>query len=333
MQGLLLTTIATGCLLLAAGCGDDTEPSAASPDASSSATDSPSPSATAEPLAPPTDARIDRELTIPDGADWLVEGFGSLWVKRDNGTVHRVSYDGKVEAAIDADIFQPPVCQGIGVSDDAVWACATGGTLIRIDPATNEFTTVEVPKVNEQGRLTSSGGLVWVLTGDGDRLEGIAPDGSTETTIELGTFCTEVSDSAPGEVLWVTCIYDGVLLQVDLAAGEVVGEVADLPGATSVSVAGDVWVGYDEGLARVDPESLEVVGTTPLGVTALRATDDAVLVRGSGDEFLTVLDPVSGEVTSRLSAPGLASGGDVIVVDGQTWATAYDDNALVRLRR
>ncbi len=129
--------------------------------------------------------------------------------------MERISPDGDVVATVDADIFQQPVCQGIGVSDTAVWACATVGTLIRVDPSTNEFQTVDVPKINEQGRLTSSGGSLWVLTGDGDRLEGLTDRGRLTETIDLGTYCTDTADSADDGVLWVICSYDGLALRVD----------------------------------------------------------------------------------------------------------------------
>ena len=287
------TSLVTAAL---AGCGDDSRESNGPiqvTDRESSETAGQSDAAL--PAADPV--RFDRKVRISDSPDWLAEGFGSLWVKRDNGAVERMSQDGDVVATIDADIFQQPVCQGIGVSDTAVWACATGGTLIRIDPATNEFQTVDVPKINEQGRLTSSGGSLWVLTGDGDRLEGLTDRGRVTETIDLGTYCTDTAESTDDGVLWVICSYDGLALRVDLEAGKVTGRVADLPNATSVSVAGDVWVGYGEGLARVDVDSLEVLNTLPLEVLAVRATEHGVWVRGTADDFLTLVDVVTGELT------------------------------------
>ena len=334
MEGRLNATVAAMVLLIAslAGCGDDARESNAPVQATNrEPSETAGPSDADLPAADP--ARFDRRVRISDSPDWLAEGFGSLWVKRDNGAVERISPDGDVVATIDANIFQQPVCQGIGVSDTAVWACATGGTLIRVDPATNKFQAVDVPKVNEQGRLTSSGGLLWVLTGDGDRLEGLTDRGQVIETIDLGTFCTDTADSAADGLLWVVCSYDGLALRVDLEAGKVTGRVADLPNATSVSVAGDVWVGYGAGLARVEATSLEVLDTLPLEVLAVRATDHGVWVRGTADDFLTLVDAVTGELTTRLAALDLTSGGDVIELDGRLWATAVDDGLLVRLRR
>lgn len=277
------------------------------------------------------DVRV--EMSSPDA---LAAGFGSVWVKRDDGSVSRVAPSGTVQATIEAERFEPPVCQGIGVTANAVWACPTNGTIVRIDPRTDEVVaTVEVPNLNEQVRLASSGDEVWVLTGDGDRLTAIA-EATNEPgrSIELGEFCTEVSERAVGSVLWVTCASAGSLLRVDVAKGEVAGTVTDLPLATNVSAADFVWVGFEGGLAQIDPESLEVrmvhdVRPSPGG--AVRATEDAVWVREDRDDFLARLDPDSGAVLQEVAAKGLPSGGDVLVLDGAVWASAYDDGTLVRL--
>jgi sugar lactone lactonase YvrE len=331
-MGLRALVLAVGCLVLTlAGCSDDADRSDDRATAGS-----PTPSAAEAPASgppPATPAEFDRTLRIAYGPDWLAAGFGSIWVKRGNGAVDRVSPAGKVEATIDADIFQQPVCQGVGVSETAVWACATPGTLIRIDPATNEFSLVRIPKVNEQGRLTTSGGLLWVLTGDGDRLEGVDDDGEVRTTVDLGRYCTDTADTADAGSLWVVCAYDGVVLRVDLEAAEVTGEVGDLPHAVAVSVAGDVWVGHDEGLSRIDPGSLEVVEALPLHVGSIRATGDDVWVRSPANTFLNHVDAASGEITLVLESPVLNGYGDVVEFKGRRWVSGDDDGVLLRLSR
>lgn len=293
------------------------------------------------PLGPMEDLRV----VLAEDPDRLAVGFGSLWVQRSDGAVVRLDADGKVLATIDPDLYQPPPCAGIGVSDHAVWTCATHGTLVRIDPRTNKIAaTIAVPKVNEQGRLTSAGGHLWVLTGDGDQLTGIEEktDQLTEP-IPLDSYCTDVADTVEDRELWIACAYAGEVLRVDLETGEVTARITDLPLATSVSVAEDVWVGFDGGLARIDPESLQVTAIHdphPAG-GAIRASADAVWVRepkiegspsagATNPSFLTRLDPATG-TTLRIAATGLASGGDAIEYDGAMWATSYDDQTLVRL--
>lgn len=282
------------------------------------------------PLSKVEDARID--LPSPD---WLVAGFGSLWTLRDNGSVTRLSPKGKVQATIDAKLYKPPVCQGIGVSADAIWACATSGTMLRIDPRTNDIAaTIKVPKVNEQGRLASAAGQVWLLTGDGDQLTGISEKtNEVGEPIKLGTFCNDVADGVDGSVLWIVCASDGALLRVDLAKRRVTGRVGNLPLATSVSVGGDVWVGFEKGLAKVDPRSLEVTklqgAVTPVSI---RAIGDHVWVREEGGKgFLTRIDASSAEVRQVIDADDLTSGGDVIELGGAVWASSSDDLTIVRL--
>ena len=277
-----------------------------------------------------------RRVELPAEPDWLVSGFGSLWTLRGNGSVVRLSPKGKVQATIDAKLFEFPLCQGIGVGADSIWACAkSGATIIRIDPETNDISAkIEVPKATEQGRLVSFGGQVWLLTGDGDRLTGISEKtNELGTPIKLGTFCSDVADRVKGNTLWVVCASEGVLLRVDLAKKKVTGKVTDLPLATSVSVGDDVWVGFEKGIARINPDSLEV--TMLQGAVSpdrIRAIGDHVWVREEGGEsFLTRIDASSAEIEQVISAGDLKSGGDVIEVDGAVWASAYDDLTIVRL--
>ncbi len=277
----------------------------------------------------------DSRAEISDEPDWLASGFGSVWALRGNGSVVRLSPRGKVQAEIDPELYEPPPCQGIGASEGAVWACATPGTIMRIDPKTNDVaTTIEVPKINEQGRLPSSGNQVWLLTGDGDQLAALSEKtDQLGEPIDLGTFCTDVADRVVGSTLWVVCASEGVLLRVDLEKKKVTGKVTDLPLAASVTVGESAWVGFEKGLARIDPDSLDVTmlqaGVTP---DRIRASGDHVWVREEGGTaFLSRVDAASGEVRQVIAADELKSGGDVIEAEGDVWATSYDDLTAVRL--
>ena len=302
--------------------------------------DEPKPKATPTAAAPSVDpvrlgAVDDSRVEISDEPDWLATGFGSVWALRGNGSVARLSPRGKVEADIDPELYEPPPCQGIGVSESAVWACATPGTIMRIDPETNDVAaTIEVPKINEQGRLPSSDGQVWLLTGDGDKLAGLSEEtDKLGDPIDLGTFCTDVADRVDGSTLWVVFASEGVLLRVDLAKEKVTGKVTDLPLAASVSVGEDVWVGFEKGLARVDPSSLDVTMLQEAVTTdRIRAVGDHVWVREEGgDAFLSRIDASSAEVGQVIAANELKSGGDVTEFDGAVWASSYDDLTIVRL--
>lgn len=322
--------------LLVSACSEAPEEVARTPRPSpeSASATTPRPDRVSAAGAPRVPLEQVQDFLVRTGSpDWLAVGFGSLWVKRDDGSVLRVGPDGQVMATIEAGPIQSqPLCQGIGVSEESVWACREG-TMFRIDPTTNSVTDlVRIPKLADQGRLISRAGLLWVLVRDGDRLVGLAEDGQVERTIRLGTFCTDLG-TGESDLLWVACSYEGLLLRVDPEAGEVTGRVK-LPNATSVSVAVNAWVNYAEGLARVDPESLEIEAVYDIDMDvygSVWASADEVWVRTDGGPFLTEIDPDSGEVVRVVESRALPSGGDVVRYAGRLWATAFDDSAVVGL--
>lgn len=267
--------------------------------------------------------------------DWMVAGFGSLWIKRDDGSVLRMSPHGKQLALIDPGPFIPPVCQGIGVTSHAVWACSSPGEVMRIDPATNHITSRnDVNKVSEQGRLIERDGLLRILVGDGDQLIGLTEEGQEQgDPIPLDAYCTDLAAGGDQD-LFVVCPYDGVALRVDPAAGKVTGSIR-LPGPIAAAVGDDLWVVYERGIARIDTDTMNIEATyhSDAGTAgSIIVTDDGVWVRAEGAPFLTRIDPVTGEVVETLAAPDLSSGGDVIAFDDKLWATAYDDKTIVSLR-
>lgn len=330
-----------GALTLAmAGCSDSDEDSSST--AGQAATET-----SAEPALPETvsaddaqrvdlDQRLIREVPITEGPDWMAFGFGSLWVKRDSGIVNRVDpKTGEVIAEISPGPFKNPLCQGIGVSEDAVWSCPPGAKeVVRIDPATNKITDrVQIDKVPDQGRLVSAADQLWVLTDSGNKLTGLdLGDGKPSTEIPLESPCIDLD--AEGSTLWVTCSVDGLVLRVDAAAGEVTDQI-ELARARNVAVGEDVWVGFEDGLAQVDQETLEVsavYGVYPGLGGSIFPTPDAVWVREENGHFLTRIDPAEQRIVETIEAPALPSGGDVIVIGDSLWATAYDDEMLVELR-
>lgn len=282
------------------------------------------------------DQRLVRKVSIPEGPDWMASGFGSLWVKRDSGVVDRVDPEsGDVIAEIRAGPFKNPLCQGIGVSEDAVWFCPPGAKEVaRIDPATDKVTdSVQVDKVPDQGRLVSAADQLWVLTDSGNELTGVdLADKEPSTEIALESTCIDLA--AAGSTLWVTCPIDGLVLRVEAEAGEVTDQL-ELAGARNAAIGEDVWVGFEGGVAQIDPETLEVTavyGVYPRLGGSIFAASDAVWVREEDGHFLTRIDPAEQRIVETIEAPALPSGGDVIVIGDSVWATAYDDEALVELR-
>ncbi len=334
----LVGVVAMGLLVGATACtSTDAPPSSRStaPEAttttSEAAPDPPAAPTEPAPLQVPLDDRIEVRLERIGAPDWLAAGFGSVWVKEDSGTVVRIDpATNAVVAEIATGDDTAPLCQGLGVGAEAVWSCS-GTDLVRIDPATNAVAeTLPIGKSSDQGQLAFHGGRVWVLLGDGTTMVGV--DEATNRPgppVTLGTRCTELA--AGLDAIWAACPVDGVLLGVDTETGEVLGEAA-LPDARTVAVGEQVWVGYEQGLARVDPGTFEVLSVTAGAGNGggAWAGPEGVWVRAAGT-FLQRLDPATGRVIEQVPAPDLPSGGSVLAAYGSLWATAFDDAALVRL--
>jgi len=334
---------------LIGGCSDDseegttTEPSIAAA-ADSSETVLPEPIPVGDAARVRLDDRLQREIQTTDEPDWMVEAFKSLWTIRGNGDVLRIDPgNGRVIATIENPFgFKPPLCQGIGASKDSIWACPANGnppgTVVRIDPERNEvISKLSTRKLPEQGRLISTADRLWLLTGAGDTLTGVSLKTERPASeLELESECSEIASQPPDEEsLWVLCPADGLVLRVDPTIPEVTGEL-ELDGAEHASVAGDIWVAFDEGIAQVDPESLEVKSVYDIAALfggSIYATEDEVWVREEGGNFLTRIDPDGERIVETIQAPKLPAGGDVIVIGDSVWATAYDQSTIVELRR
>ena len=340
------SAVAAGAALaLLAGCGGDSdeETTKQTPDQGSSELPEPISGAGAESVK--LEDRLVTELRLSegtgDGPDWMVSAFDSLWVKLDSGGVVRIDpATGKVIAEIGgSDEPVQSACQGIGASDDVVWSCPREGSIERIDPAANSVAeTIRLKKLPDQGRLVSAAGYLWLLGPTGKQLTGIdLTTGKSGAEIPLPIVCADLA--ADGTTLWLTCPQEDSLLKVDAEAKDVAGNL-ELPGATNVAVADDVWVGFDEGIAQVDPDSsvpgapevVAVYEVYPQFQGSLFATPDAVWAREADGHFLTRIDPKAQEITHTIEAPKLPSGGDVVVIGDTVWATAFDDGTLVGLR-
>jgi streptogramin lyase len=328
-----------------AGCSDDSTNTESTTAATESTTAEP---ALPEPITADGAERVklddvlQRELELPDEPDWMVDAFGSLWTIKGNGDIVRIDPEsGKVVAEISPPgEFSDPLCQGIGASEDAIWACpARGepeGRVVRIDPETNEVvSTLKTRKMIDQGRLISAAGKLWLLGEGGDRLIGIDLETEREVAeLKLGETCIDLAGGATA-TLFVVCPVEGHVLRVDPRTAEIVGE-GDFPGARTAWVNGDLWVGFDEGTAQADPESLEIEAlydTFPAFDGRVYATGNEVYTReGEGENFLTRIDPDSQQITEIVEAPRLKSGGDVIVIGDSVWTTTYDDSVVHELR-
>lgn len=281
--------------------------------------------------------RLETARLDLDSPDWLTVTAGALWVKLDPGTVVRVNpATAKVQQQV------PPadgpgefnLCQGFGNSGDAVWSCTPFGTIERIEAETGRVTDNPVLAMrSDQGHLVVAGDRLWTITRSGDSIAGIGlDDHEIGAPVPLGASCTDLA--AEGSSVWAVCPADNQVLRVDTRTGEVTGRLR-LPVPRQVSVRGDVWVTFEAGVAQVEPETLsvEAVYDVPAGLGGgIWAGPDRVWVRCDGGPFLVGIDPVAHRVVASVTAADLPSGGEVVGLGDQLWATAYDDATLVRLR-
>jgi streptogramin lyase len=322
---------------LVAGCGGgsgDGSGAAPAPTASTAPATTAAPAAlTAEPAgAVPSVSVADRggkRLEIGGNPDYVAATADGLWVKTDGGDLVRIDPEttrpGKPLHVADA------LCQGLGTDDHTVWTCAgETGQVSRIDPAAGKVAaTVEAAKINVQTRVPVAFGHAWFLVDDGSKVVGVAND-AVAKRIELGTVCTDLAATATA--IWAACPTEGLALRIDPASGEVTARTPGMPGANTLDAGEHVWVGFTNGLAKLDDTSGEVLGVadaSPGNVGGIAVTPDAVWVRTDG-QFLRHVDPATAKVVEDVTAPE-QSGGSVVVAFGSVWATASDDDTLYRL--
>lgn len=314
----------------------------ASPSTAASAMAS-APSATASSAA--SDDRLLATIDIGGGPDMPTEAFDSLWVLTVDGPIMGQDVPPSVQRIdpatneIVATVELPGrLCQGIGASADAVWACGPDG-LVRIDPATNAV-VAEVPfhAALAVTRIASGAGSVWAFataTVGPDTIVRVDPATNEVTaTIPLGHVAGTMAFGF--DALWVTSPTDDVLLRIDPTTNAVEDWAPSIEGAGQVAVGTDaLWVTlYGEHgaqaperaptIVRIDPGTGDVTAQIDAGTgledsSGIVANGDGIWVRGT-DPFLVRIDPETAELVDRID--GDHGTGDVTVAFGSVWATS-----------
>ena len=339
------------CLLLVSvgGCMD-AEPTSSTGDKGLGATTgSATPtSATAETPTLPTPVSAVGAPALPlgrvqtarlkfDSPDWMEVADEALWVKLDAGTVVRINPEkARVETRIKSrgpDQFE--LCQGFGTSGDSVWTCTPFGSIERIDASSNRVAErLQILMRRDQGHMVVASGRIWIATQSGDSIAGISlDDNQLGEDVSLGAFCNDLAAADP--VIWAVCPGDNQVVRVDTAQGKVTARLESfhfLGGSQWGTTCGS---GSKGGVAQVDLETLSVEAVydvRPGLGGSIWVGEDRVWVRSDGGPFLTGIDPVDQRVVATITAPELPSGGNVVGIGDQLWATAYDDATVVRLR-
>ena len=295
----------------------------------------------------PLGGRLIATVPLGGGPDLPIEAFGSLWVLAVDGpltndgtepAVHRI--DPETNEVVASVGLPGRVCQGIGASPEALWACGPDG-LVRIDPVENVVVaTVELPVASVVSRIAHGAGSVWAFATAGmgaDSVVRVDPATNKVTaTIALGHAAGTMAFGFGA--LWVTSPVDDLLLRVDPATDEVEEWATGIEGAYQLAVgASALWVSLfgeaglradddEPTIVRIDPRTGEVEASIATGGAleisgGIAATDDGIWVR-AGHPFLVRIDPATNEVVDRLDSGGIDSAGDVAVAFGSVWVTS-----------
>lgn len=240
----------------------------------------------------PAKGAVAQRIPLSDKPCEILVTKDSLWVVTQSGVVDRVDPGGgKVAASVPTGFASYEAVEAFG----SVWVSNRNGqSLTRIDPATNEPTTVELPGVNAGGIAATSDAL-WV----GDDTTGstaiarVDPKTSAVTSVEVGGNRPGYV-AAAGERVWVSRVKSGTVTAVDAASGSVVGRPTPA-GSSPVNLA-------------VSPDGRWVW-----------VPDDAT-------NFLTRIDAATGDAVERLE---VGEGPAVVApTDEGTWVTNFEDGTV-----
>jgi serine/threonine protein kinase len=284
---------------------------------------SPSPSVVADPLAASL-AHVDPEtgellsltpdLQRPEEAFPHVEvGEGSVWILAATRLTQVDPNDGSVVRAITMRGLLPADSHSLAVGSRTVWV-GDQGLVHRVNPATGE----ELRPVELWGVTDPDGGLAYVAVGEGNAWA-VSSSGLLVRIDPLTASKEEsldVSQSASGigvgfDAVWVVDDLHGTLTRADATTLDIVAYPA--PGdMNAIAVgAGAVWL-LDSNAGVVTPFHHDTgVFGAPIrvgnGPTDVATGLGAVWVTNQGEDTLSRIDPITGEVeTIPIAGPAAA---------------------------
>lgn len=218
----------------------------------------------------------------------------------------------------------------------SVWvANHRGDSISRIDPETNEVSTIELPGGPVGNILQFGAGSVWV--------EQFLESKGRDVIRRVDSRTNEVVDTIPVSPRLVRSVfaegylwsYDGSnLIQIDPEVGEVIDRVRISQYGSETYpnyVRGSLWVATAQhGLLRVDPETKEVIAT--VDVTAYKVVTDGhdIWTVDEGEGTMSMIDPKRNQVVATVEVGPATQGGILArVVDGMIWVRVSHDRLLL----
>ena len=272
------------------------------------------------------------EINGAEGPESIAYGDGALWVTTEGptgGAPWSVQRLDPVTGAVIARIAVDGAC-GLSTSPGAVWVgAAGGGTISRIDPATNQVVATIHTGENACDPQFAFGS-VWAASDEAGAIWRIDPATNTvadRLSVPLG----------PDDYFSLVFAYDSVwaiddtgdVLRIDPTTTEVIATIATVGSPGDVSIgAGSVWVsnrgtdGKPDGvLSRIDPATNAVTTTIPVGTNPgpIVFTGGYVWVGLQGEPVVVQVNPATNSVQSRLGVGGIPA--ELVATEHAVWAT------------
>jgi len=209
-------------------------------------------------------------LALGDGRVWVTNGFAGQLVVFDPSQANDV---------VPIDVGSG--AQGVAYGFDHVWVCqANDGTVLRVDPVTNDIETIALPDGAGPVDVAVGSDRVWVADSLGARVFSIDP-ATLEVDRTISLLHAHPARIASGAgYIWVTSTDGNSLTRIEAASGQTttVSDVGNGPLGVAAS-ANAVWVANsrDGTVTRVDPSTATVEDRVHLGFSP-----DSVAITPSG---------------------------------------------------
>jgi len=248
----------------------------------------------------------------------------------------------------------PVAAAGAGQSSSSAAAAVGAGSLIRIDPKTNQVVAT-IPVGRSPRHVTFGQGAVWIANHDDGTVSKVDPQtNAVAETVGAGGAPEGIVAGGEGAAVWVAKGEDGVAAIREFtgnAPGEQPRQTAfALPLSTEAAGAldeyldvalgeGSLWaVNYAGGtVLRIDPESGEVMATieVPGKPFTVAVGEGSVWVGDHADGNVLRVNPATNRITQTIDLGGDGRGPfghlEVAVGEGSVWVTSPGSDDVWRI--
>jgi streptogramin lyase len=225
--------------------------------------------------------------------------------------------------------------QDVLVAFDSLWVPATGGPMVRMDPASGAVTaSFQPPNGYAYADAEAGFGSVWAVS-TSNLLDRIDPDTDQVTlSVAVGSGKTDYNNTVAigDQFVWVAVPDAGGLLALDPVTGTTLATL-DLGGPALVA-AGEagVWAVLENGtLHHVDETQSAIaltIETGSSGYNLIAVGSDSIWFAGA-DGRLRELDVATGAELGTLPLSGRPEG--LEVAEGSAWVEYYDSGHVERI--